>query len=308
MAYGQGNIITANDNPDFNTLATLVNEVVSDTNSGATAEASANFGYGVSPAISLVSPGDIVTAAQWTALFSAISRAATHQGTSPGIVPASVSAGQLVVAYDGATGLVQVVNNIRSNRLNVAAGQSAVTAGGTRLTSTRNTSWDNLLIHEFNVDFGSYDAARYFFNTGGQIRLSASRSGGSVSLQNDAWTSLLSNIGLVTFDHTQTTNTGSTGAGSSIGFYNLTSTYQTIFNATPGGGYYFADQYRVEARSNGAFGSSGIVQFRISFDTVPGADVVDGTINSFVDDRRSVGAIDIAAPSYTTTTPLSSGS
>lgn len=308
MSYGQGNIITANDNPDFNTLRALVNDVFADNNAGATAEASANFGYGRTPAIASVLPGDTVTAAQWNSLFAAINQCATHQGTSLGIVPASVAAGQLITAYDGGTGLVQVINNLRANRLAVAAGQTSATAGGGRLTSTRVTSWDNLLIHEFDVSFGSYDAARHFFNTGGQIRLSAARTGGSSSLQNDAWTNLLSEVGLVSFDHTQTTNTGSSGTASNIGFYNLTSVYQTIFNAVPSGGYYFADQYRIEARSSGAFGASGTIQFRVSFDTVPGADVVDGTISSFVDDRRSVNAIEIPAPAYLTTTELTSGS
>ncbi len=66
MAYGSGNLVTA---ADFNAIAADVNAAYADTNAGSTVEASANYGYGQTPAVAPVATGNSITAAQWTALF-----------------------------------------------------------------------------------------------------------------------------------------------------------------------------------------------------------------------------------------------
>jgi len=70
MAYQQGDTITA---ADYNTFANNVNAVIG-TGSGAK-------GYGLS-AISTLSAGATITAAQWNSLLSGLQKAANHQGTT----------------------------------------------------------------------------------------------------------------------------------------------------------------------------------------------------------------------------------
>ena len=99
-------------------------------------------------------------------------------------------------------------------------------------------------------------ARTQFFNTGGQIRFSASRSGGSGS-KNTNWTNLLSAMGTVIFDYTSTA--ASFGTGSSLGGLDLSTSYQQIFIKT-GSGNYAENDYNINARYVG-----NNIQFRIQF-------------------------------------------
>ena len=49
------------------------------------------------------------------------------------------------------------------------------------------------------ITFVSADAARYFFNSGGKIRFSSSRTRGSSTSQNNAWTNVLNSAGTIEF-------------------------------------------------------------------------------------------------------------
>lgn len=294
MSYAQGEIITA---ADFNALANDINEVYADNNSGEIVESLANYGYGETETTVDVSVGEIITATQWTQLFSTIDACSIHQGSSMGIVPSSVNAGDIIFAYDGPSGLLQIVQDIRANRLMVDSGQVTITSGGAKSISTRVTQWDNYVRHKVTLDFGSYDNARYFFNSGGQIRFSASRIGGAATLANNEWSALLSSIGDVIFNHTETISTG-VGSPNSLGFYNLTTEYQEVFWAT-GGFYYGGNIFTVSARFLDPIGTNGLLRFRINFENDVNSDPVSGTLTSFVDERRSSGTINKTSPIYT---------
>lgn len=302
MAYLQGQSITA---ADYNSLKDDVNEVYADSHAGETSESPGNYGYGETPTAATVSVTDSITAAQWTGLFSSLAACATHQGTSMGIVPSSVSIGQTIESYDGGTGLLAVISDVRANRFDVAGGQSTITSSGGKLTSSRGTSWTNQLQHIFTVDYGSNDNARHFFNTGGQIRFSGDRTGGSASNQNTIWTNFLTAMDTVTFDHTDTTPLGA-GTGSSIGFFNLTSGYQTVYEySTPSYGY-VDNIIRIEAQYVSPR-ANGELRFRVTYISEPGPNVIDGTITSMIDEKRSTGAIVKASPTFATTTGLTAG-
>lgn len=177
----------------------------------------------------------------------------------------------------------------------------AITSNGARLTSTRNTVWGNLITHLFTVTFSSAAAATNFFSTGGEIRTSAQRAGGSVHNQNNDWTALLISMGSVAFGQTATTSTGS-GVNTSVGFVDLTGTYQTVFSIL-GQGQYTTDEYKLEARAD----STTVIRFRASYtDAIDNLvdETVDGTIEHFVDDKRQTTQ---AVPVYVTVTELSAG-
>lgn len=281
-------------------MANDINQVFADTNPGSTIEGTANFGYGETIQTTPVAPNQTVTASQWNALFDTIVKCANHQGQSLGNVPSSVTPGELIDAFDGASGTLAIIGNLISNRLVVDSSNRTLTSNGTKLLSTRATAWSSQITHQFDVNFGSYNNARYFFNTGGQIRIAGSRSGGTVNTTNTNWTQIFNDIGTVRFNHTNTS--GNSGVSTDIGFYNLTSSYQVVFTKQAGG--YAGDNYEIAARTSGAFGSGGIVQFRIRFNTSATA---SGTLRSEIDERRATGIITRPSPTFTTNTAISTG-
>jgi hypothetical protein len=308
MAYQSSGIIEASNpsNDDFNELVALLNEVYNDTNSGDFTLTTGTYGYGQTPAIATVSPGDVVTAAQWTALFEAFHDCATHIGNATGNIPTSVSVGDLIEAFDGTGGnsnLQTLINQVRAGRLSVDAGQTTTTAGGGKLTETRNTPWTTSVTHTFQVTFANGNEARYFFNSGGEIRWSGEYTPGASNPDGEetVWQQALSDMGTVIFNWQTTTS--DSGTSNPIGYYNLSTTFQEIAqkNVDAGGGtYYSTEAISVSARYTDA--QRNILEFQVEFATDPQPDrILDGTLNSYVDQRITSGAITLTDPTYATT-------
>lgn len=310
MSYAQDGLIEAS---DFNTFRNQVDLVYGVGNG--------NTGYGQT-AISLptVTGGNVelVKSVEWTALRSAMVACATHQGTSVSLPSAAqVAVDALIQAHPPASGdIPTAVTNLTTNRLNADA--AAVSVFFDAITSTRATAWSVQLIHEFTVTFSSGDAARYFFNAGGQIRMRGSRSGGSGTTQNSAWTTLLNSMGSIIFDHTQTASSNAVGTGSTIGYYDLTSVYQQIYTVSSSTANYTSNDVTVFARYNdaavpvGANGDNGLaLQFQIQYNddhTNAFSDQVSGTFTSNVDLRRATSPLTIAAPALVNVVDLTAGS
>jgi hypothetical protein len=198
---------------------------------------------------------------------------------------------------------------IRANNWYVPQGQVIIrnvsdfitTSGGTLGTDVRTTLWTDPITHGMNISFGGLVNAQAFFTNGGQIRFSADRVGGSTNDQNTSITNMLANIGTVILDANETTKTGVLGSGTTIGYNDLTNTYQTIFTANSTTSNYTLDEYKIEAK---IFPASGVLDVLITItddsDNVVD-ESVDGTLTSYIDYRRSVND---ANPSYAVTDPL----
>ena len=215
---------------------------------------------------------------------------------------------------------------ITNNKLTADASNMATDTG---VTSTRTSSWTGTVQHIFTVTFASANAARHFFNSGGEVRFAGSRSGGSSTDQNTDWTNLLSDAATVKFAEGATTYTGSGGTAASVGFDDLTTSNQQIFTAT-GDGQYTANDWTIEAKADAAYGSATVLTFTVYFKddhaastgtytggglgTAPnegtgwtGADAVDGTLTSTITTLRADDAskVQVANPSFSTTTEVS---
>ena len=311
MAYQQGDTITTS---EYNTFAGNVNTIIG--------TGSNDSGYGLSE-IATVSAGDTITAAQWNSLLSGLQKAAGHQGTTLTNASNTVSQGGNILPLSNLEADITLITN---NKLTAANSNMATDTG---VTSTRTTSWGTTVYHEFTVTFGSANAARHFFNSGGEIRFAGSRSGGSSTDQNTDWTNLLSNAGTVKFAEGATTYTGSGGTAASVGFDDLTTSYQQIFTAT-GGGSYSANDWTIQAKANAAYGSATVLTFKAAFNddhaaatgnytggglgNAPnegagwtGTDSVDGTLTSTITTFRADNAsyVQVANPSFATTNEVS---
>jgi len=295
MAFGKGLQIEAD---DFNTIR---NKIVNVLGPGA-----GNFGYGQTIQSSPVSPGNEIEAAQWNRLRWDIFNTIFHQtGAQPSIVIANNSN---VIKFDEGEPVVEynkLSDQAIQNRFNIGTGRFSVESG---INVSQAVSFSVVARCTITVNFNTADQARHFFNSGGKIRFSSTRTGGSITTQNTSWTNLLSSIGTISFD----------GNSSGVNFYNLTSAEQTWFSQKPSG-VYGVNEYKISVSCNQPSNISGTANqliFKVEWiDSYvdPGPplpdDGVDGTLNLLVDQVRATGIIEpinapflIVGPSY-----LSSG-
>lgn len=129
----------------------------------------------------------------------------------------------------------------------------ASTTTSTSTSATRTTTWYTTLTEETTFTWGSESACRAYFNGGGKVGFSSSRSGGSSTTQNTDWTNLLSAMGDVFVTHDTTTSSGATGTSAGLGFYELTTSYQQLYIKYGSGSYasnYFKLEGKVDSTTN----------------------------------------------------------
>jgi hypothetical protein len=293
---------------------------------------SGNFGWGQQARInsSAVAEGNTVTINEWANLRYDVINAYKHiNGSNP--TTAQVAEGNTIrytSNFTPDTGALDVpqkqyddwANNITNNRFTVAAGESVVTAA---ISQTKTTAWNGTVSCVIGFYFGSANEARYFFNSGGQIRISSSRTGGTTSAQNTAWSNLLTAVGTQIFG----ANTPGTGTAPSDGlnWYRCTSTFQTYYTGTAGSPYGSNNiqlQARVTDVANNATGTAAYGEIRVVFtdgyvdavvgippsrafgpDNVPPADLVDGTLTVSCNLRYATGIMVPTSAVFTVTQP-----
>ena len=222
-------------------------------------------GYGQT-AVPQVLYGSRVFSANWANLVNKTGQAATHQGTSITAVTAPVNYDNIPYVSAIPTNLTTIYNS----RLN-AATQGATSANSAVYSST----WSNALIFTHTVTFESGDAARYFFNAGGQLKVTCSHANTTAGI-NLLMHTLASNIGTVVMSSptsgsitvSGTSYNGVTKIGGGLpapqiqpnrGYYAMTTGNTNIFTqtASTGPAYYLNTNISIIAKSNGTQGANG---------------------------------------------------
>ena len=165
MTYVSTGLIQAADYNGFVTLTAGAN--VNATWSTGTTSA----GYGQT-AISSVSASGVVTAVNWASLVNTIASMASHQGTAITARTAPVTGNTVSIL----TALNTDVTNCYNNRGNAAAVGTQFTGwtGTNSLTAGRAAgAWSISFVN--TVTWADADAARYFFNAGGIIKVDVSK-------------------------------------------------------------------------------------------------------------------------------------
>jgi hypothetical protein len=296
---------------------------------------SGNIGWGQQARIQSTAVGDDskVTINEWANLRFDVINAYKHIfGSNP--TTAVVSEGGTIrysAIFTPDTGTVDVpqrqydqwADTITIDRFTVAAGESATTGA---VSSSKTTSWISQCQCTIQVYWTNANDARYWFNSGGQIRISASRSGGAASSQNTSWTSLLSSAGTQLFGaalpNTNTTPNDGTN------WYRTSSTFQTYYTATASSPY-GSNNYQLQSRcldqpSNSA-GTAAQLEIRVLFtdgyvdpgigSVFPGPqtatpanflpdDVVDGTLTVNVSSLYATGIMVPSSQVFTVTNPI----
>lgn len=277
---------------DYNTIR---DKIVSVLGSG-----TASRGYGQTITSSSVSQGETISKTQWDNLADDLRSIKMHQD---GIEPVLATIAPLDVIQKGLTfpntNYDDVIEAAILTRFNISNTQAVITA---KPGISRTGSWSSQSYCEITMTFGSANEARYFFNSGGKVRISTSRSGGSSTPQNSSWTSLLNTIG------TQSFGANTPGAAT---FYSLTNVYQTFYQQASSSSY-SSNNYQLAAKcnvTNNVSGTATVVYIKVIWndayvdpDTLnpsypnpvtihPPGDSVDGTLSVVVEELKATGSL-----------------
>ncbi len=234
MTYTVGGLIQATDYNDFvSTGANNINKVWS-TGTG-------DSGWGQT-AISTVSAGGTVTATQWATLVANLATAGTQTSSTLTSRTQPVAGNVIAILANVATDINTVTNN-RGNAASVGTEYGVFTGTTSKTTATGSgqSAWTITFTH--TVTFASSDAARYFFNAGGIVKLQYGKS--STGTDHDAdWNTLAGQCGSINFtgrvnSNAQliagTTYTGTTRIGGTGGTQTTLATTTGYYSLTPGG-------------------------------------------------------------------------
>ena len=311
---GQNTLIIAN---DYNVIQSKIALVMG--------SGSGTSGYGQSLSSNQVGQYSKITAAQWNNLRTDIIRARQHQtgvdigSKAPGEagyvtgsdLPIATAARQ--VREDWRAAYLSMANDAEAARLTAPPPANQATRADLVGQQVRTSQWNGRVEQTVTVNFGSDDAARYFFNSGGQIEFSSARSGGSAGLKNVTWTTMLSSMGTISFNYTGVSCTGTADYIGTNGWYEIGTSYELIFEKDAPAGAYAANKYFIYARRSAApFGY--VADFKIHWwddsaappsfpDPGFGIDeMVDGTLVSNVRTYRATGTnVSVGQPDASTT-------
>jgi hypothetical protein len=128
---------------------------------------------------------------------------ASHQGSAiTAITPPTAD-----TRIDFLSAIATNMSTLNTNRLNASATGSDITSTGTRFAPWGSGQGIPTVTAEANITWASAAAARYFFNAGGTVRISASLTGSAGTPENLAWVNLCNDIGTLALPAVSTAQT-----------------------------------------------------------------------------------------------------
>jgi len=230
-------------------------------------------GYGQTSTLTAVTAGEDVTAVQWATMLDRMDSMEAHQG-SVITNPANPTVGVDIEVF---TALSTDITTLFDSRLDNAAN-----GGDSSNTIVGAGSWTTNSVQAGRLTWSSANHARYFFNAGGEIRISFSRSGGTVHTKNTEWTNLCTDCGTLVFGARTMAKSGGAGTPTTEiddGFYDISTTYVQKFKQFEGTSPYALNYIGVEFRT-ALTGTALDIQITYQDDATDDnpADTVDGTL------------------------------
>ena len=223
----------------YNAVAEDVNKIFGDKYPTAAVtdpnrKATHKFGWGAVNVADNLSVGTLITAARLQALVERTNVSIDHINVTDSILVFAVPIGRtdvtaqtLIRAEDLNAVEDKFTNSIFPNNnhttvdpTNASALPATPLSGG---PYTRTTIWQDKLVGEHVWGWNSYNDARYFFNSGGQVRLALEMTGGcSAGYYN--WSDVINEMGVLNFtwDNLVQSNATTLGTSEGKGFYDLT--------------------------------------------------------------------------------------
>ena len=154
-------------------------------------------GYGQTTFGASKNIGETITANDFNNIRYDLLNASAHQnGSAAALSLAGNITGGTINSTDP-NAFIPYAATVDSDRFNCHSSRKTTVARG---GNSRTSSWASSVSAVYALFFDSgYDAARYFWNGGGRIRFTSSRTGGAASAQNTSWSNLLSSAGTQEF-------------------------------------------------------------------------------------------------------------
>lgn len=243
-------------------------------------------GYGQT-AEANVAVGDLILASKWANLVNKTANAATHQGSSITAVTAPVAGNVITYVSAIPTNLATIYTNRRNAATQSSTTSNAVAAG---------TTWSDKATFTHTATFANGDAARYFFNSGGQLAITVSHANTTAGI-NLLLNQLCTNVGTVVTSsvtsgtasiagtsYNGVTKVGGGGNAPTIstnsGYYAWTTANANIFyqTASTGPSGYLSTNINIFVKTNGTVGTNGdvgnVVTIYTVWDEIPNGLVV----------------------------------
>ena len=301
MTYASGGTIQASDYNGFagGTAANVSGELNTVLSTGR-----GNAGYGQTAVSNVTAVTNDVTATQWTTLINGVDKVRKHQS--------GVGYTNLTAYTSGQT--INVTNDISAALTTAYTSRLTATAQGetvTGATNSPNFTLPNQLAgatYQFSrtATFASGDAARYFFNAGGQLNFVI------ISVANNDGTTRSASLVTLAATNFASKKIGAqdcvarTGAGGTLnsdgttntGYYTLTTSNVTKTQITSTTATYTSDTFVLTAKSNGVQGSNAdagsVVTLSVDLTSATQTGGFNDSINITVNHR-----VDIIYPSST---------
>jgi len=263
-------------------------------------------GYGQAGALSSVSTGGNVTATQWATLLDRMDTLEAHQGSAI-TNPTNPTGGDDIDIFTNLSADITTLFDSRlDNDANAGDASNTIAASGTWTDNTTQTA---------RFTWSSANHARYYFNAGGEIRISFARTGGTSNAKNDEWTQLASDCGTLVFGARTMAKVGGAGIPTTEiddGWYDISTSFVIKFKQIEGTNPYELNFITVEFRTADVLQQ---LEIRVIYkddatDDNP-ADDVDGTFTTTFIERPPSTAelVDTwGNPSFTTVTNTQDGS
>ena len=234
-------------------------------------------GYGQTTFGNLKNTGSIISANDFNNIRYDLLNASAHQnGSAAALSLAGNVSGQLINSTDP-NSFIPYASTIDGDRFNCHSSRKTTAAAG---GNSRTSSWASQVVATYSLNFSSSNQARYFWNGGGRVRFSSSRTGGAATAQNTSWSNLLSSAGTQEF-----------GGSAVYGWNTTTVQLYSISSSAP----YASNNYQIRGGTNidnSAGGATNYVFLLIwqdpYVDPAPGEppapdDIVDGTLSYSVE-------------------------
>ena len=273
MTYSSGTLIQAT---DYNNLAwggTQGTYTASPTNIAyVMGVGSGAIGYGQAiTAINTVAAAGSVTAVQWSGMLTLLNQATAHQSGTAAIT-SNYTTGQKITYF---ANVATAVTTINTNAALYSA-QGATTTGA-NFDATISTTTGITTATQYGlrtVTFASANAARYFFNAGGQLNYYVSTPTGAGSAAQNSLIALINGLG--GWGQKNTSSTGRTGSGITLNVNSTTFGYRnnvlnsgtTVVQVTDTAAAYTADVGYIQVYTNSSDTTNGSNGLNVIFFTL----------------------------------------
>ena len=254
-------------NEEYNLVAVDVNKVfgdkyptaaVTDSNRISTHK----FGWGAVNLSDALADGTLITAERLQELVSRTNISINHTDLTDNVLVFAIPANRTTIAA-GTAIRAEDINLVRTKFSPILLNNKHLTIDATNAsafnaTSTgyaRTTTWNNQLNGEHKFNWADYNSARYFFNGGGQLRVSLNMTGGSTAGYYN-WSDVINEMGVLTMNWDTMTQSAATTSGTSEGkgFYDLTANYGDGSDTNTNEGLLFTSSGVTIGRKVGSYG------------------------------------------------------